>query len=228
MLRSAGIPTRYVVGYLVNEYSPTEHQYVVRTRDAHAWVMAYVNHSWIKVDTTPGFGELQMSKAGAGSVKALSPGRKTDIPSDLKLSQDRELKGISNRKPKVRTTQIDEAGRERDGKKPKSFAEFTSNSWSLFIETIKAVPRKLSDVGSALSAQLSKRYNPTVWASVIIGLGLIILLSSAIFVWKLVQRRYSTKRKRLGVLYRKSLSNLYQMDWTQNSTTLKNDLKNGV
>ncbi len=53
LLRGAGIPARYAVGYSVDEFSPLEGQYIVRSRDAHAWVMAYVNGNWQSVDTTP-------------------------------------------------------------------------------------------------------------------------------------------------------------------------------
>jgi protein-glutamine gamma-glutamyltransferase len=53
LLRGAGIPARYAVGYSVDEFSPMEGQYIVRSRDAHAWVMAYVNGTWRSVDTTP-------------------------------------------------------------------------------------------------------------------------------------------------------------------------------
>jgi protein-glutamine gamma-glutamyltransferase len=53
LLRGAGIPARYAVGYSVDEFSPLEDQYIVRSRDAHAWVMAYVNGTWQSVDTTP-------------------------------------------------------------------------------------------------------------------------------------------------------------------------------
>ncbi|MCM1983625.1 transglutaminase domain-containing protein [Lyngbya confervoides] len=54
LLRAAGIPARYVVGYLVHEYDGQ--QYLVRLRDAHAWVVAYVDGHWRTVDTTPGGG----------------------------------------------------------------------------------------------------------------------------------------------------------------------------
>jgi protein-glutamine gamma-glutamyltransferase len=68
LLRAAGIPARYVVGYSVHEYSPTEQQYIVRDRNAHAWVMAYINGSWKTVDTTPS-GELPLNeKANAKPV----------------------------------------------------------------------------------------------------------------------------------------------------------------
>lgn len=53
LLRAAGIPARYAVGYSVNEYSDLEDQYVVRGRDAHSWALAYVDGAWRIVDTTP-------------------------------------------------------------------------------------------------------------------------------------------------------------------------------
>jgi hypothetical protein len=53
LLRGAGIPARYVIGYSVHEFSPLEKQYVVRSRNAHAWSIVYVNGSWRSIDTTP-------------------------------------------------------------------------------------------------------------------------------------------------------------------------------
>lgn len=53
LLRTLGIPARYVVGYYIDEYSNLEGQYIGRSRDAHSWVLAYVNNNWRIVDTTP-------------------------------------------------------------------------------------------------------------------------------------------------------------------------------
>ncbi len=53
LLREAGIPARYVVGYLVDEYSDREHAFIARGRDAHAWAEAYVGGGWRVIDTTP-------------------------------------------------------------------------------------------------------------------------------------------------------------------------------
>ena len=53
LLRAAGIPSRYAVGYAVQEYNFLEQAYVVRRRHAHAWALAYVNGKWLTVDTTP-------------------------------------------------------------------------------------------------------------------------------------------------------------------------------
>ncbi|HEY9852730.1 MAG TPA: transglutaminase domain-containing protein [Leptolyngbyaceae cyanobacterium] len=53
LLRAAGIPARYAVGYSVHEYSPLEKQYIIRNRHAHAWTMVYLNGKWQAFDTTP-------------------------------------------------------------------------------------------------------------------------------------------------------------------------------
>lgn len=52
-LRLRGIPTRYVVGFQMNEYNPLARHYLVRERDAHAWVEVYQNGQWVTCDPTP-------------------------------------------------------------------------------------------------------------------------------------------------------------------------------
>jgi protein-glutamine gamma-glutamyltransferase len=53
LLREAGVPARYAVGYAAHEWSRVENRWVVRARDAHAWTLAWVDGGWIEVDTTP-------------------------------------------------------------------------------------------------------------------------------------------------------------------------------
>ncbi len=53
VLRAAGIPARYATGYAVQEYSPLEKTYIVRSKHAHAWALAFVDGAWRDVDTTP-------------------------------------------------------------------------------------------------------------------------------------------------------------------------------
>jgi transglutaminase-like putative cysteine protease len=53
LLRQAGIPARYAVGYSAQEFSTLERAFVVRNRHAHAWAMALVDGRWTTVDTTP-------------------------------------------------------------------------------------------------------------------------------------------------------------------------------
>jgi len=52
LLREAGVPARYAVGYSVQEGSGRK--YVVRARHAHSWALVWDGQSWIDFDTTPG------------------------------------------------------------------------------------------------------------------------------------------------------------------------------
>jgi protein-glutamine gamma-glutamyltransferase len=52
LLRQAGVPTRYAVGYSVQEGSGKK--YLVRERHAHAWTLVWDGRNWIDFDTTPG------------------------------------------------------------------------------------------------------------------------------------------------------------------------------
>jgi protein-glutamine gamma-glutamyltransferase len=116
LLRSAGIPTRYVVGYSVHEYSPSEQQYIVRARNAHAWVTAYVNGSWITVDTTPA---SQVFSNGNGSTaregKQATNGNVSKTPAVGQSATGNVGKVVSQVSPAPKT---------------KSFSEKISEAWS--------------------------------------------------------------------------------------------------
>lgn len=54
MLRSIGIPSRLVTGFLATEWNEFGNYYTVRQRDAHAWVeVFYPQSGWITMDPTP-------------------------------------------------------------------------------------------------------------------------------------------------------------------------------
>ncbi|HYL63057.1 MAG TPA: DUF3488 and transglutaminase-like domain-containing protein [Candidatus Methylomirabilis sp.] len=54
MLRSLGIPTREVNGFLPGEYNDLGGDYIVRASDAHSWVEVYFTGAgWIVFDPTP-------------------------------------------------------------------------------------------------------------------------------------------------------------------------------
>ncbi|MFG0290751.1 MAG: transglutaminase family protein [Rhodopirellula sp. JB044] len=56
MLRSQGVPARYVTGYVMDEISDSEEYFIARNRDAHAWVEYYddEHHRWHALEATPG------------------------------------------------------------------------------------------------------------------------------------------------------------------------------
>jgi protein-glutamine gamma-glutamyltransferase len=54
MLRTAGIPARYVNGFLDGEYNSVGGDFVVRASDAHSWVEVYFpGFGWLTFDPTP-------------------------------------------------------------------------------------------------------------------------------------------------------------------------------
>jgi protein-glutamine gamma-glutamyltransferase len=54
MLRSIGIPARYITGFLPGEYNDIGGDYIIRGSDAHAWVEVYFpDYGWITFDPTP-------------------------------------------------------------------------------------------------------------------------------------------------------------------------------
>jgi transglutaminase-like putative cysteine protease len=54
MLRTLGIPSRLVNGFLTGEYNDVGSDYIVRASDAHSWVEAYFpGYGWITFDPTP-------------------------------------------------------------------------------------------------------------------------------------------------------------------------------
>jgi hypothetical protein len=58
MLRSAGIPARYINGFQTGEYNSVGDDFVVRASDAHSWVEVYFpTFGWLTFDPTPPDGE---------------------------------------------------------------------------------------------------------------------------------------------------------------------------
>src|SRR5215813_1482629 len=54
LLRTVGIPTRLVNGFLMGEYNPVASDYIIRQSDAHSWVEVYIpGHGWMEFDPTP-------------------------------------------------------------------------------------------------------------------------------------------------------------------------------
>ncbi|MHB0989392.1 MAG: transglutaminase-like domain-containing protein [Bellilinea sp.] len=53
MLRSLGIPARWVVGYAQGEYDPNARVYIVRERDSHAWPEVFFpEYGWVEFEPT--------------------------------------------------------------------------------------------------------------------------------------------------------------------------------
>ncbi len=66
MLRTHGIPTRVVNGFLPGEYNEAADAYTVRQSDAHSWVEVYFpeSRSWVTFDPTPAAGRTEPVSTG--------------------------------------------------------------------------------------------------------------------------------------------------------------------
>ena len=57
MLRSAGVPARLCIGYLQDEPDEDTGNFVIRSRDYHAWAEVYFpGYGWVEFEATPGMG----------------------------------------------------------------------------------------------------------------------------------------------------------------------------
>ena len=72
MLRSVGVPARMVGGYLGGDYNASGAYYLVRQRNAHVWVEAYIDGlGWLRLDPTPP-GQASSEVAGTGKLSGPS------------------------------------------------------------------------------------------------------------------------------------------------------------
>jgi len=68
LLRLAGVPCRYLTGYVVRERNHYDQFWIARNRHAHAWVEAWdEQQGWVTVESTPAAG--QPEHQAPGSVK---------------------------------------------------------------------------------------------------------------------------------------------------------------
>jgi transglutaminase-like putative cysteine protease len=70
MLRTQGVATRVVNGFLPGEYNATAGAYTVRQSDAHSWVEVYFpqTNSWVTFDPTPPAGRTSRERTGFAGI----------------------------------------------------------------------------------------------------------------------------------------------------------------
>jgi transglutaminase-like putative cysteine protease len=75
MLRSIGIPSRYVEGYLAQR-EEEDGSAIVRQRDAHSWVEAYIEpYGWLSLEATPAFPVIDPLQPWPGGSAAYTTAR---------------------------------------------------------------------------------------------------------------------------------------------------------
>jgi protein-glutamine gamma-glutamyltransferase len=189
LLRQLGIPTRYTVGYVVHEYSQPEQQYVVRDRNAHAWVTAYVNGNWVTVETTPGNGLSQGGTTATPSGETATPSGTTPTQEDATAAPAQEFaSGIVNPTPGNNATQPGTP----ESPLPSTATDKNKSSFE----------KTISDAWSLLSAQDSKRWDLKLWLGAMIGVGMTLLLGLLFWGWRAIrrQRRRQQSKVRQGAV----------------------------
>lgn len=81
LLRDAGVPARYVTGYVVRTPNGKQ-QWRARNRDAHAWVEAYDGEArrWVTVEPTPGMKRTRQTENGTRrNSEKLAPRPKSKV-----------------------------------------------------------------------------------------------------------------------------------------------------
>jgi transglutaminase-like putative cysteine protease len=73
MLRAVGIPSRYVEGYIVQR-EEEDGGAIVRQRDAHSWVEAYIEpYGWLSLEATPAYPPVDPLQPWPGGAAAYAP-----------------------------------------------------------------------------------------------------------------------------------------------------------
>jgi len=83
MLRSLGIPSRWVVGYAQGQYDADTKSYVVSEKDSHAWPEVFFpQYGWIEFEPTASQAIISRpsgSATGVGAIGGLNPGASAQI-----------------------------------------------------------------------------------------------------------------------------------------------------
>lgn len=91
MLRTVGVPTRNVTGFVGGQYNRFGAYYGIRNGDAHSWVEVFVDGDWRTFDPTP----AARSLTGPAEIPVLSPLR--DMMDALRTAWQRRIVGYDLR-----------------------------------------------------------------------------------------------------------------------------------
>ena len=189
LLRAAGVPTRYAVGYTAHEYIPAEQQYIVRLKDAHAWVLAYVDNTWVKVETTPGGG---MTSEGDTSTTQSETTQGDSTRSQDGSSQQNGVPTQDSSRNGNSGTFSEDGNANQDGTSSED-GSFTGEKNQ---PPSKSFFEKLSEAWSELMTLLSENSETLAWAGSMIILGLVIVFGSIYLIWRMIRKKLSRRSKR--------------------------------
>ncbi len=106
ILRFLGYPTRLVVGFYGGEYNPITGFFVVRQKDAHAWVEIYHHGTWVRYDATAVARKTPDTSPGVENLKKNKLALFLDTVSTLWLEYVIDLNSKKQRKIFRKTTEF--------------------------------------------------------------------------------------------------------------------------
>jgi hypothetical protein len=71
LVREAGIPARYVEGYIVEEFDSESGVFLIKTKHSHAFAEVYINGQWVIFEPTVPGTESLAEKLGYGGILAI-------------------------------------------------------------------------------------------------------------------------------------------------------------
>jgi transglutaminase-like putative cysteine protease len=130
MLRTQGIATRVVNGFLPGEYNQAAGAFTVRQSDAHSWVEVYFpqTNSWVTFDPTPPAGRTGRERTGlAGALSKYSEA--------LELMWFQYVVGYDKNEQRSLVTSL-----------RKSLFDFQRGSFNRFEQARRAIPRFVAPI----------------------------------------------------------------------------------
>lgn len=86
MLRTLGVPTRFVGGWSTGTYDDQSKMIIVRDNNRHGWIQVYFKeHGWVDVEVTPG------KTMSVGYVSNLVPENERKTPADISGFEEDDL-----------------------------------------------------------------------------------------------------------------------------------------
>jgi transglutaminase-like putative cysteine protease len=186
MLRAVGIPARLVTGFLASEWNEYGNYYVVRQRDAHAWVETLLPGSgWVTMDPTPAVAEENLDGGWAAVAKMVD---------SLRLKWDRVF---------VQYTAADQLALVhtlRDGT-----ASVKNQAWNSLTLALSA---GVAAVVHVLQQKFEAHVPPM---TAVLGLALLALLGAGAAAWLVWTRPWARLLRAHAVLaHRQRIGGLYQ------------------
>ena len=180
LLREAGIPARYTVGYSVSERDPVNGDLVVRLRDAHAWVTAYVDGDWKTVETTPGGGTPQLEDA-LGDTQAFEQVVAEQIAQEQRESgrEDREKTGESTA----------DAEKEKAQGPVQEAIEQLEQVTKPGIDWLKALSEWVRDIGNEVLTWVKQQIGSNIWFASFLALGVAIAVGATVVIVRLLRKK---------------------------------------